>query len=113
MYFHGWSLFLYLTICGPCQSFWIRAPWRLNCFTFTDTGRRACVSITAMSYSDCDEGWGGMGNEKKRKKKTQRKYETLQQGYSRNPSLAIARHPRNGHPRYELQYSDIFDHCKP
>ena len=54
MYFHGCNLFLYLTICGPCQSFWIRAPWRENCLTLTDTGRRACVSMTAMSYSDLD-----------------------------------------------------------
>jgi hypothetical protein len=53
MYFQGWSLFLYLTIWGPCQSFWMRAPWSENCFTLTDTGRRACVSITAISYSDC------------------------------------------------------------
>lgn len=30
----------------------MRAPWRENCLTLTDTGRRACVSITAISYSD-------------------------------------------------------------
>lgn len=32
----------------------MRAPCSENCLTLTDTGRLACVSMTAMSYSDLE-----------------------------------------------------------
>lgn len=49
MYLRGCNSFLYLTTWTPSSM--TRADCNENCLTLTDTGRRDCVSTTAMSYS--------------------------------------------------------------